>query len=90
MAARVGHITEMHEDGTCRAVNDITGEAFFGRLTIRSGGMITFDVVDERNVTVGAEAIYPEQHPDGDPEQHAALTKEDRRASRATRVAVKQ
>jgi len=60
MPSRVGHITKLYEDGHCKARNELTGEEWFGRLVIGSGGMLMFDIVDERNLTVGAHIIEPE------------------------------
>jgi len=53
----VGHITHIYDDGTCRVRNDISGEDWFGRVVVMSGGMLCFDTVDERRVTVTSGPI---------------------------------
>jgi hypothetical protein len=61
MPSRVGHITELNEDGTTRIKNEITGEEWFGQLIVMSGGMICFDVRDERLRAVNGEGYAPEE-----------------------------
>lgn len=57
MPSRVGHITEIYDDGTCRVRNDIENQEYFGRLIVMSGGMLCFDIVDERKRTVASGRV---------------------------------
>jgi hypothetical protein len=61
MPSRVGHITQLHDDGTCRIRNEITSEEWFGRLIVMSGGMICFDVLDERLTPMDGRGYDPEE-----------------------------
>jgi len=60
MPSRVGHLTDVHDDGTVRIKNEITGEEWFGQLIVMSGGMICFDVRDERLRSVNGQGYDPE------------------------------
>lgn len=60
MPSRVGHLTELNDDGTCRIRNEITNEEWFGRLIVMSGGMICFDVLDERLTPMAGKGFAPE------------------------------
>lgn len=57
MPSRVGHVTQINDDGTVRVRNDLTNEEWFGRLIVMSGGMICFDIVDERKRTVSSGRV---------------------------------
>jgi hypothetical protein len=81
MPARVGPIISMDENGYVKATNAITGETHHGRLYVMSGGMVTFGLIDPREITVGAgerveEAASPEQPeaPEGKPQRVAVGT----------------
>ena len=57
MPSRVGHIKKIYEDGHVRVVEEISGQEYFGRLVVGSGGMLMFSAQDERKVTVGDEMV---------------------------------
>lgn len=57
MPSRVGHIRKIYEDGHVRVTEESTGQEYFGRLVLGSGGMVMFSPVDERPVTVGDEGV---------------------------------
>lgn len=79
MPSRVGHLTKLYDDGTCRARNELTNEEWFGRLIIGSGGMLMFDIIDERNITMGAHIIEPEESKKtGDQQRGYEDTKKER------------
>lgn len=63
MPARVGHVTAVYDDGSVRVRNDLTNEDWFGRLVVMSGGMICFDIVDERRVTVSSGGVVDDRDP---------------------------
>jgi hypothetical protein len=69
MPSRVGHISHVYEDGSARAVNELTNEEWFGRIIIGSGGMLMFDQLDERLRPAGPEIVY---HPDSVTKAEAA------------------
>jgi hypothetical protein len=60
MPSRVGRVTSIFEDGTIKAINENTNEEWFGRLIVMSGGMVCFDLVDERLTPMGKREIHPE------------------------------
>lgn len=60
MPSKVGTITKVYEDGHVRARDENTGEEWFGRLIIGSGGMVMFGAIDERKVTIADEAVRSE------------------------------
>jgi hypothetical protein len=53
-------VTAVYEDGTVNAINELTNEEWFGRLIIMSGGMVCFDIVDERLTPMGHRQYHPE------------------------------
>jgi hypothetical protein len=54
-------VTSVYEDGTVQVINEMTNEEWFGRLIVMSGGMICFDLVDERLTPIGHKEVSPER-----------------------------
>lgn len=75
MPQRVGRVTSLYDDGTCQVLNEQTNETWFGRLVVMSGGMICFDLVDERLQPMGHREIHPER---GEATDEAKIPKRER------------
>lgn len=94
MAGRVGQITHMYGkadahgnvvlDGTCRVHNDITGQDWFGRLVLLSGGNVVFSLTDDRGAPVQAGSEESGQSFTSHDES-PAFSERPQRASRSSR-----